>query len=210
MKRRILSGAIGGPSIAEFTGVGLIQTLKLIESKHGADDMMAGSIDNAAHWSLLKVNPQKQVGYVDLLGKHCPGIESYYPVYQKMSRPHGVRRPMKVVRPVYPGYLFLRVGDLDMHRCVSLPVSARWVRFGGRIEAIPNFVIQRLQKLELDNQLVREVKYVNPFTPGVRVRVHLPVYDITAVIVKLVYGNRAVVDTPLCRVIVPIHTLQIL
>jgi hypothetical protein len=102
------------------------------------------------------------------------------------------------------------VVDGEMRRPISLPVSARWVRFGGRIEVIPNFVIQRLQKLELDNELVREVKYVNPYTPGVRVRVHLPVYDVFGFIVKLVHGNRAVVDTQLCRVIVPIHTLQIM
>jgi hypothetical protein len=180
-------------------------TLKLIESRHGAEDMM----DDTHHWSLLKVSPQKQNGYVELLKEYCQGIESYFPVYQHVTRPHGVRRPVKVSRPVFPGYLFLKVVDGEMRRPVSLPVAARWVRFGGRIEAIPNFVIQRLQKLELDNQLVREVKYVNPYTPGVRVRVHLPVYDVFGFIVKLVHGNRAVVDTTLCRVIVPIHTLQV-
>jgi hypothetical protein len=161
------------------------------------------------HWSLLKVNPQKQEGYVDLLCRHYPGVESYYPKYERVCRPHGHRRPMKVVRPVYPGYLFLKVVDGEMHGPESLPVSARWVRFGGKIEAIPGFVVDRLRKLEMNGELVREVKYVNPYVPGVRVRVHLPVCDITAVIVKLVGWNRAMVDTKLCRVIVPIHTLQV-
>lgn len=183
----------------------LIRTLRLIEKKHGADVM-----SNDPHWSLLKTNPQKQNGYVNLLTEHCPDIESYYPVYTRLSRPHGVRRPMKVVRPVYPGYLFLRIVDGEMRKPVSLPVSARWVRFGGKIEAIPGFVIQKLRSLEQAGELVREIKHVNPYVPGTRVMVHHPVQDIRAVVVRLVRGNRVVVDTQLCRVTVPIHTVQVL
>jgi hypothetical protein len=187
----------------------LLRTLRLIESKYGADDMHDSQELTMPHWSLLKVSPQKQRGYVELLKEYCSGIESYYPVYERVVRPHGMRRPMKEVRPVYPGYLFLKVVDGEVRRPVSLPVSARWVRFGGRIEAIPGFVVERLRRLEQEGQLVREVRYVNPYTPGVRVRVHLPVGDIFAVIVKLVHGNRAMVDTRLCRVIVPIHKLEV-
>jgi hypothetical protein len=162
------------------------------------------------HWSLLKVNPQKQARYIELLSEHNPGIERYYPVYTKLSRPAGVRKAREVVRPVYPGYLFLRVGDQDIRGPVSLPVVARWVKFGGKIEAIPGFVVERLRKLEERNELVREVKYVNPYVPGVRVRVHLPVQDILGVVVKMVRHNRALVDTPLGRATVQVHTLQII
>jgi hypothetical protein len=120
-----------------------------------------------------------------------------------------MRRAVEVQRPVYPGYLFLLVGDRDMRTPVNLPVRASWVRFGGVVESIPDRVIQKLRELERANELVREVKYVNPYYPGARVRVHLPVQDIMAVIVKIV-GKRALVDTPMCRITVPIHRLQVL
>jgi hypothetical protein len=78
------------------------------------------------------------------------------------------------------------------------------------VEAVPDFVIQKLRDLEKANELVREVKYVNPYYPGAQVRVHLPVGDLLAVIIRLVGRNRAVVDLPLGRTTVPIHRLQII
>jgi hypothetical protein len=216
--RHILSGAVGGwteggrirQSSSAITGE-LVNTLRLIEKRHGAEAMALGTEGEQCnpHWSLLKLNPQKQRGYMELLQEHYPSIESYFPVYRRVCRPAGVRKAREVVRPVYPGYVFLRVVDQDLRGPVSMPVSAKWVRFGGRIEAIPGFVINRLRTLESANELVREVRYVNPYVPGVRVRVHLPVQDIMGVVVKLVRHNRALVDTPLGRATVQVHALQI-
>jgi hypothetical protein len=101
------------------------------------------------------------------------------------------------------------VADGNMSGPVSLPVMARWVRFGGVVESIPNRVIEVLRDLEKRNELVREVKYVNPYYPGAKVRVHMPVCDLAAVIVKMVGRNRALVDTDLCRVTVHLHRLQV-
>jgi hypothetical protein len=164
---------------------------------------------DGGHWSLLKVNAQKQRNYVNLLQEYLPGMESYYPVYSKMSRANGHRRAVKVERPVYPGYLFIMVADGNMSGPVSLPVNARWVRFGGVVEAVPDYVVMKLKELERANELVREVKYVNPYYPGAKVRVHLPVADLAAVIVKLVGRDRALVDTEMCRVMVHLHRLQV-
>jgi hypothetical protein len=214
-------GLIADRSSAErrhpFTGDAggrLIATLRFIERK--GDTMLQKMADSGQlpihsggqHWSLLKLNPQKQRNYVSLLQEHLPDVESYYPVYSKMSRSNGHRRAVKVERPVYPGYLFLLVADGNMSGPVNLPVNARWVRFGGHIEAVPDYVVMRLKELERANELVREVKYVNPYYPGARVRVHMPVCDLAAVIVKLVGRNRALVDTDLCRIMVHVHRLQ--
>jgi hypothetical protein len=125
-----------------------------------------------------------------------------------MSRGNGHRRAIKVERPVYPGYVFLLVVDGNMSGPVSLPVRATWVRFGGVVEAVPDYVVKKLRELERANELVREVKYVNPYYPGARVRVHMPVADLAAVIVRLVGRNRAIVDTDLCRITVPVHRLK--
>jgi hypothetical protein len=203
------------PTLAGDVHGRLIATLRLIERK---GDTMLQQIANGGqlpihsggpHWSLLKLNPQKQRNYVDLLQEHLPGMEAYYPVYSKMSRANGHRRAVKVERPVYPGYLFIMVVDGNMSGPVSLPVSARWVRFGGVVEAIPSRVIEILRDLEKRNELVREIKYVNPYYPGARVRVCMQVSDLAAVIVRLVGRDRAIVDTDLCRVTVPVHRLRV-
>lgn len=204
-----LSGRMRDPLTGDVSrldeGCRLIGTLRLIEKRHGAEAM-----PDDPHWSLLKLNAQKQNGYMSLLQEHAPGIESYYPKYEKLTRPHGSRRPVRVGCPVFPGYIFLRLGDQDMHVAVSLPVRATWVKFGGKVESIPGFVISRLRALESAGELVKEVKYVNPYYPGAAVRVHLEVEDIAAVIVKLVRGNRVIVDTKMCRVTVPIHRLRVI
>jgi hypothetical protein len=158
----------------------------------------------------LRVNPVRQEHYLRLLRQYYPEIEYYFPVYSCYRRPHGYRRAVEVVSPVYPGYLFVRVGEKeDLRGPVGLPVRARWVRFGGKVEVVSGIVVERLRRLEVGNELVREVKNVNPYVSGARVRVHLPVQDIMAVVVKLVGGNRAVVDSDLCRVLVPIHALEV-
>jgi hypothetical protein len=161
-------------------------------------------------WSLLKLNPQKQNNYLRLLGTELPEVESYFPVYTRMSRPHGVRRAREVERPVYPGYVFIRVGDgICMHGPVSLPISAKWVRFGGKVEVVSNRVIEGLRQLEGNNELIREIRYQNPYTPGTFCTVHLPVGDIMGIIVRLMGRNRAIVDSNLCRITVSLHQLQV-
>jgi hypothetical protein len=99
-----------------------------------------------------------------------------------------------------------------MHGPVSLPISAKWVRLGGRgeVEVVSNRVIEGLKRMEGAGELVKEVRYENPYLPGVRVTVHLPVGDIGAIIVRLMGRARAIVDTDLCRCTVPVHQLQVL
>lgn len=162
------------------------------------------------HWSLLKMSPQKQTGYVDCLNEYLPGVRSYFPEYTRLARPHGARRAKEVTRPVYPGYVFIMVSGVDMHAPVTLPVSARWVKFGGVVETVPNRVIEVLRDMAGRNELVREIKHVNPYVPGARVYVHTSVQDIMGVIIRLVGKNRAVVDTSLCRATVPVHRLRVL
>jgi hypothetical protein len=126
-------------------------------------------------------------------------------------RPHGRRKTIKVLRPVYPGYVFARLGDWDMHELISLPVRAYWVRFGGVIEVVHDRVIQRVKEFEGRNELVREVINAgNPYRSGVRVYVHMDMADFVATVVKLVGGSRVLVDTPIGRGIVPVHSLEVL
>lgn len=160
-------------------------------------------------WSLLRLSPQSQSRYVGIVGELYPEIELYYPVFECMIRPHGKARAVKVVRPVYPGYVFAKEGAWSKNRLTSMPVRAYWVRFGGEIESVSDRVVQRIKEFEGRNELVQEVKYVNPYRAGVSVRVHLPVADLLAVIVKTIGDTRVIVDLPIGRCAVPIHCLEI-
>ena len=160
-------------------------------------------------WLLLRVGIGSQHRYMEVAGEYCPDVEMYYPRYSVFVRPHGVRRPVKVLRPVYPGYIFVRVGEGKMKEVVRLPVRAYWVRFGGTVEVVQDRVVQRIKELEGHNELIREVKYVNPYRSGVQVKVHLPMADLSAIVVKLV-GTMALVDLPVGRGMVPVHCMELI
>jgi transcription antitermination factor NusG len=149
---------------------------------------------------------------VDHVAENIPEVETYYPVFEKLVRPHGLRKPMAVTRPVYPGYVFAKIemNGKSVHMLVSAPVKARFIRFGGTISTVPDDVIRELRRLELSKLLVREIHRVNPYIPGKKVRIHTPVADIQAVIIALLNKTRAVVDTPVGRVTVQIHQITIL
>ena len=162
-------------------------------------------------WGLLRVAPISQERYVENVGEFCEGMEVYYPLYERLERKHGMRGCLRVLRPVFPGYVFAKVdssGD-DVRRMVSLPVKAYWVRFGGKIELVGDTIVARIRTLEVTNQLVVEKKYEDPFRNGISVRVHLPVGDILGVVIKKL-GGRVVVDAPMGRCVAPRHLLELI
>jgi len=162
-------------------------------------------------WTLLRLNAQNQNKYVEHVQENIPDVELYFPRYEKITRPHGMRQPIVVKRPVYPGYIFakLDINGESVHMLISTPVRARYVKFGQNIPTIPDRVIWDLQRLEGLKVLVREVQ-VNPFQPGRKVRIHTPVYDIQAMIISLLHGKRALVDTTLGRMSVHLHQMTLL
>ena len=163
---------------------------------------------DSRYWGLLRVMPQAQEKYIELVGESRPWIECYYPRYEKKVRPHGAGRVRVELRAVFPGYLFVRVRKRDIYDIVNLPVRAYWVRFGGNVELIPDKVVEKIKEMEENKELVREVKYVDPFRRGTSVTVHLPYSDVLAIVVKA-KGNRIVVDSSLCRCVVPRHVLEV-
>jgi transcription antitermination factor NusG len=162
-------------------------------------------------WTLLRLNPQLQARYINHVQENIPDVETYYPTYEKKTRPHGKRQPIVVIRPVYPGYVFakLDIDGLDVHLMISSPVRARFVRFGPGISTIPDRVIHELRRLESLHLLVKEIHRVSPYTPGVKVRIHTPVADISAIVIALLHGKRIRVDSPLGTVTVPVHQVSL-
>ena len=159
-------------------------------------------------WFLLRVAPQRQGRYVDYMGEFCPDVEIYFPVYKRVTRPNGVRRPVVSMVPVFPGYVFGRTQG-NLYRMVGGMVPARFVRFGGEMGVVRSSVIEELRRLECTGKLVETVQKVNPYRVGVKVRVHHPVGDLVGVIVKMAGVHRVHIDIDKYRAVVPISCLEL-
>jgi transcriptional antiterminator RfaH len=162
-------------------------------------------------WTLLRVNPQTQSRYVDSVHDHYPHVQIYYPQFRKITRPARKRYPITVTQPVYPGYIFICLDTTtdSFYKVTRLPIRARVVRFNQLIPKIPDRVILELRRLESLDQLVQDRILTNPYAPGTSVRVHTPICDIEGIIVHMLGQTRAIVDTELCRLTVPLARLQV-
>jgi transcription antitermination factor NusG len=158
------------------------------------------------------MNPKIQAKYITYIQENIyDDVLIYFPVFDKITRPHRCRHAIIQSHPVYPGYIFAKI-DTDsrvVHALVSCPVRARFVRFGGLIGMIPERVIMELRRLEIAKLLVREQFKMNPYTEGRVVRIHTPVADIQAMVVKLIHGSRVEVDTKVGRITVGVHQVQL-
>jgi len=167
-------------------------------------------------WTLLRLNAQNQTRYIEHVHEHVPCVETYFPVYEKKTRPHGKRQPIVVIRPVYPGYIFakLNMSGKEVHLMINLPVRARFIKLNGEngermISTIPDRVIQELRRLESMHMLVCEMHKQSPYVPGLKVRVHTPVADIQAIVIALLHGKRVKVDSALGTMSVPVHQVSL-
>jgi hypothetical protein len=95
--------------------------------------------------------------YMGLVNERHPDIELYTPHYERMCRPHGQRRAIPVLHPVYPGYVFASIEPErgDFQTLTHLPIRAWWIRFGARrIAVVPDFVISRVREFEGRGELI--------------------------------------------------------
>lgn len=96
------------------------------------------------------------------------GFDTYMPVYQRRVR--HARRTEMVMRPLFPGYLFVRL-DPDMHRWRSIngTVGVRQILTNGNMPRyVPDRIIDEIIEREDENGAV---KLTPPtFSPGQRVR----------------------------------------
>jgi hypothetical protein len=165
-------------------------------------------------WTLLRLNPASQARFVAYANDRHPDIPLYFPVYHRLSRPHGSRKAKSVAKPVYPGYVFARINTRESHRLVTLPVKARFIKLrltqdeDITISLIPDATIAQLRQLEERNLLVQEVHKANPFKPGVKVVVHMPVADIQATITRIA-GQKVTVETPIGLMVIPATSITL-
>ena len=158
-------------------------------------------------WTLLRINPLRQTRYLSHLTEFHPAIETYVPHYLKLCRPHGMRRPIPISKPCYPGYIFARPDtESGEHLAlISLPIRAYFIRFGKVIESIPDRVILELKRLESLKQL--EPTQEPGWKQGQSVRVSTPTLEIRAIVVRLITQDKLLVDTPFCQMVVPLKSV---
>jgi transcription antitermination factor NusG len=169
-------------------------------------------------WALLRMNPLCQNHYLEFMDDHRPGIEFYFPKYNRIRRPANHRRPVVEQLPVYPGYVFVRFGfDKDEFRfLIGAPIRAYFVMFGRkrrtrRIGLVTQEVINELRLKEQRGELIKEEKKEDPYYPGRVVRVVTPVTSILGVLVMCTHLKaRAVVDTGFGSWDVPIQQVELM
>lgn len=169
-------------------------------------------------WTILRLNATAQAKFVSYVNELYPDVILYFPVYKRFVRPAKAPRPIRVVKPVYPGYIFANL-DLDSstpHILTSTPTRASFVRLKSidpdshpTISTIPDRVIHEIMRLECSNQLIREEIRINPYYPGRPVRIHTPVADIDGIILRIMGKIRALVSTPLGRITVPVTQCEL-
>jgi transcription antitermination factor NusG len=156
-------------------------------------------------WFLLRCTTTGQTRYIEHVRTRFPDVTLYVPHYPRLTRPHGHRHPITIPTPVYPGYIFINLDPTTQSlRSIALtPPRAYYVRFNGKIEPVSPLAIAYLKEKESKNLLMVQKTIVDPYKPGKRVVIHLPVADIQAIIVKCVGTHHVSVDTPFSRITVP-------
>ena len=167
-------------------------------------------------WALLKLNPQQQDKYLEYVHERLPDVETYYPRYDRVTRPAGKRQPISLKTAVWPGYIFVVYRITYQRLLLTLPVRAWFIRLAydraedmnNQVSLMPDWVIQGIRRMEANNDLVHQPRKLTPYTRGTDVLVHLPVRTIRATIIR-VAGSSALVDTDWSHMRVPLGSVAL-
>lgn len=120
--------------------------------------------DGATHWypAQTRARHEKRIAE-QLLSK---GIDSYLPLYEKMSR--WKDRRVRVQLPLFDGYVFVRFAWRDRLRALEIPGIARFVSFGGYPVAVPDPEIESIRASLKSGLGVNPVPYL---ALGQRIRI---------------------------------------
>lgn len=106
-------------------------------------------------WIAVQVVPQHEKQVSSML--QYKGYENYFPTF--LSRRKWSDRVKFVEQPLFPGYVFCRVGETSLGLVSSTPGVSRIVGFGGKPAYIPEEEISAVDKA------VKSGLEVRPFVP---------------------------------------------
>ena len=96
----------------------------------------------AKTWYVLKSKPNKEEFLAGQLESR--GVDYYYP----RIRANPVNPRARKHKPYFPGYLFIH-GDLEINNTLAyehIPGAANLVSFGGEVPAVPDAIVQAIQR----------------------------------------------------------------
>ena len=155
----------------------------------------------AGVWAVINTHPSREALALEHLDRQA--FEAYCPMISKRLKQ--AHRYIDVARPLFPGYLFVRVApERNQWRPVLSTVGVRTViRFGERLGWVDNAFIEGLKQREKDGLIARPI---SPFAVGQQVRVTSGPFDgIIATIVSVSEKDRLIVLMELLSRKVQVH-----
>jgi transcriptional antiterminator RfaH len=157
------------------------------------------SRSRARDWAVVNTHPHREPVARDHLRRQ--GFDVYCPLMRR-RRTHA-RRVENVLRPLFPGYLFVHVEVESMRwRPILSTVGVRaLVRFGDRLALLDEAFLQNLRAREVDGAIARPAM---PYRVGQQVRLDGGPFDgVVATILSLDEKDRLVVLMDLLQRRVP-------
>lgn len=147
-----------------------------------------GVTPEPAAWVVVNTQPHREHIAVDQLGRQ--NFDVYCPRIRKRIR--HARKTQEILRPLFPGYVFVRVNsNLDCWRPILSTVGVRTlVRCGDRPSLLDSRFVDALKAREIDGAVVRPA---SPFRIGQQVRIAGGPFDgIVASILEMEEKDRLV------------------
>jgi transcriptional antiterminator RfaH len=148
----------------------------------------------AHDWAVVNTHPHREPIAREHLGRQ--GFEVYCPMMRR-RRTHA-RRVENVLRPLFPGYVFVHLEpEQTGWRPILSTVGVRaLVRFGDRLALLDEPFIRSLREREVDGVIVRRpcLRPTSPYRVGQQVRLDGGAFDgVVATILSLDEKDRLVV-----------------
>jgi transcriptional antiterminator RfaH len=140
-------------------------------------------------WIVVNTQPHREHIALENLARQ--EFHAYCPMVRKLVK--HARRTQDVFRPLFPGYLFVRVNpDLRRWRPILSTYGVRTlVRCGDRLSFLDDGLIETLKAREVDGAIVRPA---SPYEPGQRVKMTGGPFDgLIATILEMNEKDRPVV-----------------
>ena len=139
------------------------------DGQHGAFERPKCSMPSSA-WIVVNTQPQREQIALENLARQA--FNTYCPMMR--TRVRHARRTQEVLRPLFPGYLFVRA-DLQRWRPILSTYGVRTlVCCGDRPSFLDNGFVEGLQAREIDCAIVRPA---SSYEPGQRVKMAGGAFD---------------------------------
>jgi transcriptional antiterminator RfaH len=143
----------------------------------------------ASRWLAVNTHPHREHIAIENLSRQ--DFETYCPLIQRQVR--HARRTRHVMRPLFPGYVFVRINpDLQRWRPILSTFGVRsLVRCGDRLSFIEDGFVAGLRARELDGIIIKPAE---PYQLGQQVRMRSGPFDgLVATIIEMDEKDRLVV-----------------